>query len=270
MDILKVIKKIKSELDDNLSKALNENISELAYINSVNLITNKYLRKGINSSLNKMFVRKFTKLYKSGIDKDILSGSNFLASRLDNKNVLWFEDVLKQLPFNSRQQYTQLVQYIELSMLDGDITRDTAVKLLKTNDINFKVRLANGRNWDFSKLMKRRLRDSIRENALTHADYLGRELNTNVYQVSEHPGARPLCSQDQGKLFSDESKVLIDLRGNLVQVESWSNSTYGQPAGLFGFNCRHMKYPYVEGFELPDKNEDDPLYSTDKYIDDTI
>ena len=270
MDILTVIKKVKRELDKNLLKALHEDISDIAYINSVNSITNKYLRKGIDSSLNKMFVRKFTKLYKSEIDKKVLNGSNFLASRLDNKNVVWFEDILKQLPFNSRQQYKQLVQYIELSMLDGDITRDVAVKLLKTSDINFKVRLANGRNWDFSKLMKRRLRDSIRENALTHAEYLAQELNTNVYQVSEHQGARPLCSQDQGKIFSDDARELVDFRGNIVQVESWSNSTYGQPAGLFGFNCRHMKYPYTEGFELPSKIEDDPLYSTDKHIDDTI
>ena len=118
--------------------------------------------------------------------------------------------------------------------------------------------------------MKRRLRDSIRENALTHADYLAQELNTNVYQVSEHQGARPLCSQDQGKIFSDDARELVDFKGNIVQVESWSNSTYGQPAGLFGFNCRHMKYPFVEGFELPSKIEDDPLYSTDKHIDDKI
>ena len=269
MDILQIITKIKKELDDNLKKAIEQGASQTEYINSVNNITNKYRKNKIISTLNSMFITKFTKIYYSKLNEKAVNNFNLIAKSLDNQNVLWFKDVLRELPFNSRKQYTQLVKDIELSMLNGDITREQAVKILNVKDTEFKVTLQNGKNWRFDALMKRRLRDSIRINALRHADSLAQELDTNVFQVSEHAGARPLCSQDQGKLFSDSTFKVEDFSGNIIEVENWNNSTYGQPAGLFGYNCRHMKYPYVEGIAIP-SHEDDPLYSTDIHIDENI
>lgn len=269
MDILRIIVKVKKELDDNLKEAIEQDRSQTEYINSVNNITNKYRKNNIISTLNSMFIIKFTKVYYSKLSKQAVNNFNFTAKVLDNQNVLWFKDVLRELPFNSRRQYTQLVKDIELSMLNGDITRDQAVKMLNVKGTEFKVTLNNGKSWRFDVLMKRRLRDSIRTNSLRHAESLAQELNTNVFQVSEHAGARPLCSQDQGKLFSDTAFKIKDFRGNIVEVESWNNSTLGEPAGLFGYNCRHMKYPYAEGISIPD-GEDDPLYSTDKHIDENI
>lgn len=269
MDILQVIVRIKQELDDNLKKAVEQGISQTEYINSVNNITNKYRKNNIISALNAMFVSKFTKVYSSKLSQKAVNNFNFTAQSLDNQNVLWFKDVLRELPFNSRRQYTQLVKDIELSMLNGDITREQAVKILNVKDTEFKVTLNNGKSWRFDALMRRRLRDSIRTNSLIHAENLAKELDVDIFQVSEHAGARPLCSQDQGKLFSDRAFKVKDFRGNIVEIDSWSNSTLGEPAGLFGYNCRHMKYPYVEGVSLPDE-EEDPLYSTDKHIDENI
>ena len=269
MDILQTIVRVKQELDSNLKRAIEQGISQTEYINSVNNITNKYRKNNIISNLNIMFINKFTKVYDNNLSKKSISNFNFTAKVLDNQNVVWFKDVLRELPFNSRRQYTQLVKDIELSMLNGDITREQAVKILNTKDPEFKVTLQNGKSWRFDALMKRRLRDSIRTNSLRHAESLAQELNTNIFQVSEHAGARPLCSLDQGKLFSDRATKVKDFRGNILEVESWDDSTLGEPAGIFGYNCRHMKYPYVEGIEIPE-GEDDPLYSTDKHIDENI
>jgi hypothetical protein len=39
-----------------------------------------------------------------------------------------------------------------------------------------------------------------------------------------------------------------DLDGNKVHVYALNETSYGEPAGLFGINCGHYKIPFVPGF----------------------
>ena len=77
------------------------------------------------------------------------------------------------------------------------------------------------------------------------------EQNGNdIYQVSSHNGARPLCYPWQGKLISrtNYARDVQDLHGNTVHVYAQSETTYGQPAGLFGINCKHYPMTFIPGF----------------------
>lgn len=65
------------------------------------------------------------------------------------------------------------------------------------------------------------------------------EYDVALIEVSSHAGARPLCAPYQGKVFS--------LKPDHPKYEYIGNTSIGQPAGLFGINCGHMKYPYVDG-----------------------
>ena len=72
----------------------------------------------------------------------------------------------------------------------------------------------------------------------------------DLYQVSWHNGARELCFPWQAKVISrtDTVRDVEDDEGNTVHVYAQSETTYGEPAGLFGINCGHYPIPFVPGF----------------------
>ena len=83
----------------------------------------------------------------------------------------------------------------------------------------------------------------------------------DLFQVSHHDGARPLCYPWQGKVISESGwrGEVEDDQGNKVTVYALDDTTYGEPAGLFGINCGHYKIPFIPGFSRirpPDQNEE--------------
>ena len=72
----------------------------------------------------------------------------------------------------------------------------------------------------------------------------------DLYQVSWHNAARPLCFPWQAKVISrsDTQMDVEDGEGFTVHVYAQSETTYGEPAGLFGVNCGHYPIPFVPGF----------------------
>lgn len=72
----------------------------------------------------------------------------------------------------------------------------------------------------------------------------------DLYQVSWHNAARPLCFPWQAKVISrsDTPRDVEDDEGNTVHVYAQSETTYGEPAGLFGINCGHYPIPFIPGF----------------------
>lgn len=83
----------------------------------------------------------------------------------------------------------------------------------------------------------------------------------DLYQVSHHDGARPLCYPWQGKVISrqDRSGETEDDQGNTVRVYAQSETSYGEPAGLFGINCGHYPIPFIPRFSRirpPEQNKE--------------
>lgn len=74
----------------------------------------------------------------------------------------------------------------------------------------------------------------------------------DLYSVSYHNGARPLCYPWQNKVISstDTARVVADLDGYEVQVYAQSDTSYGQAAGLFGVNCKHYPNPFIPGVSI--------------------
>lgn len=100
-----------------------------------------------------------------------------------------------------------------------------------------------------------------REAVWERADAYGND----IYQVSSHNAARPLCYPWQSKLISrtDFSRDVKDLDGNTVHVYKQSETTYGEPAGLFGINCKHYPMTFIPGFSSL-KGEPQPEEENDK------
>ena len=86
------------------------------------------------------------------------------------------------------------------------------------------------------------------------------EYGSDLYQVSHHDGARPLCYPWQGKVISrsDWTGEVEDDEGNKVHVYAQSETSYGEAAGLFGINCGHFPIPFFPGLSRirpPEQNE---------------
>ena len=117
-----------------------------------------------------------------------------------------------------------------------------------------------GRRWspeayvamDIKTTMFNTAREAIWENA----DSFGSDL----YQVSSHNGARPLCYPWQGKVISrtDRVREVQDLDGNKIHVYAQSETTYGQAAGLFGVNCKHYPMTFIPGVSTLRGQPQDP------------
>ena len=74
-------------------------------------------------------------------------------------------------------------------------------------------------------------------------------LGNDLFLVSQHPGARPLCYPWQCKVISwtGPAREVTDGDGNPVHVYALSDTTYGEPAGLFGINCGHHPELFIPG-----------------------
>ena len=79
----------------------------------------------------------------------------------------------------------------------------------------------------------------------------------DLYVVSWHDGARPLCYPWQGKVISRSGwrGTVKDLDGNDVQVYAEEDTTMNEPAGLFQINCGHYPIPFIPGFSKPRQPE---------------
>ena len=89
----------------------------------------------------------------------------------------------------------------------------------------------------------------------------------DMYQVSSHNGARPLCYPWQGKVISrsDWTGEVEDLDGNKVHVYAQSETSYGEAAGLFGVNCRHYPMTFIPGFSVIRGEPQDPEENAEAY-----
>ena len=110
-----------------------------------------------------------------------------------------------------------------------------------------------GRTWSPEAYVNMDIRTTVHNTAVQATRARMQDYNTQVFQVSSHAGARPLCYPYQGKYYSwDNSAGEIELgNGKTVKYEPLSSTSYGQPAGLFGINCGHEPIVVIPGVSIP-------------------
>lgn len=96
-----------------------------------------------------------------------------------------------------------------------------------------------GRRWGVEGYVSMCARSTSQNVANGMQDERMREYNVDLCEVSSYTGARPKCFEDQGKIYS--------LSGKYPEYKLLSSTSYGEPDGLFGINCSHIRYPYIEG-----------------------
>lgn len=126
---------------------------------------------------------------------------------------------------------------------------------------------AAGREWSPEAYINMDIRTTVSNTANAAQDARCDDYGIDLIEVSSHPGARPKCAQDQGQVYSrsNQSGIAHDGNGNEIKYEPLSSTSYGEPDGLFGINCKHKKYPFIDGVNFQryfpyDKEENDKRY----------
>ena len=153
------------------------------------------------------------------------------------------------------QEYRDIVNKVSSQVLAGTKTTNKAMQeavsqLAEKGLTGFTAR--NGARWSPEAYTKMVIRSNT-QNTINHIQDERIKLSGGDYiEVSSHIGARPLCSQDQGQIFSlsDNTGSIEDLYGKRIKVRAWSSSTYGEPAGIFGINCGHSRYMFIPGVSV--------------------
>ena len=96
-----------------------------------------------------------------------------------------------------------------------------------------------GRNWTTEAYAQTIVRTNSQQAATETQFARMSELDEDLVEISSHIGARPKCEPYQGHIYS--------LSGKSTKYPALSSTSYGEPDGLFGINCRHTMYPYFEG-----------------------
>lgn len=121
-----------------------------------------------------------------------------------------------------------------------------------------------GHHWSPEAYVAMDIRTTMFNTARAAIEERAEQYGADLYQVSSHNGARPLCYPWQGQVISrsDWTGEVEDLDGNKVRVYAQSETSFGQAAGLFGINCKHYPMTFIPGFstlkgqpQAPEENE---------------
>lgn len=116
---------------------------------------------------------------------------------------------------------------------------------------------AGGHHWTPEAYINMDIRTTVGNVARQAQKTRAAEYGVDTFQVSRHAAARPLCAPYQGWIcsWSGGGYTVEDLYGNQYTVHNISETSYGQPAGLFGINCGHNPLTFVPGYSVPRAQE---------------
>ena len=124
-----------------------------------------------------------------------------------------------------------------------------------------------GRHWSAEAYVAMDIRTTVFNTGRSAVWETNQSFGNDLYLVSYHNGARPLCYPWQNKVISstNNSRDVEDLDGNKIHVYAQSETSYGEPAGLFGINCKHYPTPFIPGVSTirgkpPDEEENEKEY----------
>ena len=124
-----------------------------------------------------------------------------------------------------------------------------------------------GRQWSAEAYVAMDIRTTMYNTGRAAVWETNENFGNDLYIVSYHNGARPLCYPWQNKVISsmDAARTVTDLDGNAVEVIAQSATSYGAPAGLFGINCKHYPTPFIPGVSVitgqpQNKEDNDRVY----------
>ena len=215
-------------------------------------------------------MRAFQLYYEQAADKLNLVNTVMLESTQSAYQQA-VSDVVSQIEIADRLNRTQ----IALDSATGEIVTGVsswnqaikhATDRLKDGGITGFIDHA-GRQWSAEAYVAMDMRTTVFNTGRAATWETNQNFGNDLYVVSYHNGARPLCYPWQNKVISsmDSSRKVVDLDGNEIQVIPQSQTSYGQAAGLFGINCKHYPTPFIPGVSVIEGQPQDPEANAKTY-----
>ena len=147
----------------------------------------------------------------------------------------------------------------------NEAVRDSVQKMVENGITGFID--AGDHHWSPEAYVTMDIRTTLANTARSAVTEEMERYGCDLFTVSYHDGARPLCYPWQGKVISESnwSGEVEDLDGNKVHVYALSETSYGEPAGLFGINCGHFKIPFIPGYSKARQPEQDEEENRKEY-----
>ena len=189
-----------------------------------------------------------------------------------NTNMLYkASEKYKGLVGNIAQEAWNILNSGAAGVMSGVEARQQAVRrcIRQLNDKGIPAFVdKRGREWTPEAYVNMAMRNTAKSTAEEVQDARIRDAGCHLIQIDSHSGARPKCAKDQGKIFdlNNGSGYTEDLYGKKIRYYPWNSSSYGEPDGILGINCRHHKWPFVPGvnvqrhFPTEDMDANDKLY----------
>jgi hypothetical protein len=263
-DTIKIIRKNLKDADDALQNVLEQAIMEAVSKSEPSLLD--AVKKGILHPAKIPTVapnqyRAFQLYYQQAADKLNLVNTVMLESTKQA-----YQATVSDIA--ARVQATQTALDIGTGeVVTGVSSWNSAmvhsINRLKQNGITGFID-HGGHRWSAEAYTAMDIRTTVANTARAAVWEVNQDFGNDLYMVSYHDGARPLCYPYQNRVISASNKfgVTYDLDGNEIPYIAQSATTYGQPAGLFGINCKHYPTPFIPGVSIirgepqsPEENE---------------
>ena len=215
--------------------------------------------------------RAFTLYYQQAADKLNLVNTVMLEST-KSAYTQTVADVVSQVQIAERVKATQTAIDIAAGeTVTGVSSWNQAVKhatdRMKQRGITGFIDHA-GHQWSAEAYTAMDIRTTVFNTGRAAVWETNQTFGNDLYIVSYHNGARPLCYPWQNKVISstDNARTTYDLDGNPIEVIAQSATSYGEAAGLFGINCKHYPNPFIPGVSVingqpQNKEENDKAYA---------
>lgn len=203
------------------------------------------LRDNPDKALIKKAVEKG--LLNNVSDRQIIQNALLIASEA-TKNT--FNEVNNNVLKGTKEAYTRTINKVSTNVISGIQTSQQATvmavkEMVRSGLTGFTMN--NGAEWSPEAYTSMVIKSNVKNTINEVQDKRIREAGGNYIEINSYSGARPLCSLDQGRVFSlnGDTTPIKDIHGNVINVRSWLDSTHGEPAGILGINCGHQKFMFV-------------------------
>jgi len=267
---LTIISELDIDLDDGGSEEwLQEKINKATTVNKANgKIINKY---------NNLIVPAMNDIIKNvnstGKTTESISSILDMFKRDSTKFINYTNTTCLQA---SNKKYLEIVNTAYLDVQTGlrtfeqSVTR--ATKLLADEGIKIQT-YETGSVINVRSGVARNIRTQTAKSSRDIQDAYAKDFDLHLFEISSHAGARPKCYLEQGRIFSEDNKsgTVKDINGKSYNYSDFSRTSFGEPDGIFGINCTHMKYYIDDGlftktFDIYKKKENDIIYAYDQKV----
>lgn len=226
---------------------------------------------------------------KEAANKGLLMGEGFIPPEIAPRQMQAFQAYYRQsadkmnlvntvMLESTEQAYQSTVSDIanRINAIQGVLNTETGEVITGVSSLNKAIKDGvsrmvdigitgfidhGGHHWSPEAYVEMDIRTTMANTARAAVWEQSEQYGVDLYQVSHHDGARPLCYPWQGKVISrsEWTGEVEDDEGNKVHVYAQSETSYGEPAGLFGINCGHYPIPFIPGFSRirpPEQNEE--------------